>query len=465
MSVAADPKILLLLGDLFPYATGIVTPENDALFARLQQELPITLHRYPSGAAFNGWTVPQSWRAERATVSRDGRLLFDAGAHPLGVAAYSKSFQGVVDFDTLQAHVVTKPELPSAFVYHCSWPYRPWQADWAISIPYDVFRTFGPGSYEVDLRTVFEPGTMIVGDFEHRGASNRTIVFNAHTCHPRQANDDMAGVAVLVRLFQWLQTERTYYSYRLVLGPEHFGTVFYLRDRPHAELEKMVGGAFAEMPGTSGPVKLASTFLGAQPIDQVFRHAARFYSRAAVNVPWRQGAGNDETVWEAPGYEVPFVEVSRSLDLLRPFPEYHTSLDDLDLIDDAQLVEFFEVFRRAVEILEHNAVMHRRFTGLMCLSNPIYDLYQERPDPAIEKHLDADSEKWGYLADCLLRYFDGATTILDVADRHDLPFDRVHRYVQAFADKGLVDLEHAPIRRVPISPLGAHEIARAKAGV
>src|SRR6185295_17601138 len=130
-----------------------------------------------------------------------------------------------------------------------------------------------------------------------------------------------------------------YYSYRLVVGPEHFGTVFYLRDRPEAELERMVGGAFAEMPSTGGPVKLASTFLGGQPIDQAFRHAARCYSRAAVNVPWRQGAGNDETVWEAPGYEVPFLELTRSEDLMHPFREYHTNLDNPDLMKPAQIQE------------------------------------------------------------------------------------------------------------------------------
>jgi aminopeptidase-like protein len=448
----AGPDMLSLMRDLFPYATGVVAPENEQFFARLQRELSFTLHRYASGLTFNGWIVPQCWHAAHATISRDGRVLFDATSHPLGVAAYSKSFQGTVDLETLTAHVVTRPEMPAAFVYHCAWPYRPWQADWALSVPYETFRTFGPGSYEVDLRTVFEPGAMIVAEHEHRGTSERTIVFNAHTCHPCQANDDLAGVAVLVRLFQWLNQQQTCYTYRLVLGPEHFGTVFYMHDRAEADLRRLVGGAFAEMPSTGGPVKLASTFLGNQPIDRAFRHAARHYSRACELVPWRQGAGNDETVWEAPGYEVPFVEVSRSLALLAPFPEYHTSLDNLDLMDEAQLAEFFEVFRRVVEILEHNAVLHRRFTGLVCLSNPSYALYQERPDPAVVKQLDHDSEKWGYLVDCLLRYFDGSMTLLDIADRHDLPFDRVHRYVKAFEEKGLVEIEHAPITRLDRSP-------------
>src|SRR5205823_6194854 len=147
------------------------------------------------------WGVPQLWRVHRATVSRDGKVLFDGTAHPLGVGTYSKSFHGQVDFDELSRHMVTKPDLPEAYVYHWQWGHRPWARDWALSIPHAVFRTFGPGRYDVDLETSDSPGEMLVGEYEISGRSDRTLVFNAHTCHPRQANDDFAGAAVLIRLF------------------------------------------------------------------------------------------------------------------------------------------------------------------------------------------------------------------------------------------------------------------------
>jgi aminopeptidase-like protein len=79
----------------------------------------------------------------------------------------------------------------------------------------------------------------------------------------------------------------------------------------------------------------------------------------------------------------------------------------------------------------------------------------ERKDPAVEKNLPEDSEKWGYLLDCILRYFDGSMTVLDMAQKHDLPFDRVLRYVRRFEEKGLVRLEFAPIERRPPERRGA----------
>jgi aminopeptidase-like protein len=449
------PDIIGLVRDLCRFATGVVAPDNEAFFERVGQELPLKLHRYPSGSTHNGWVVPRLWRVHRAVVSRDGRPLFDGTASALGVATYSRSFQGAIDYDELRRHVVTSPTLPDAYVYHCMWQYRPWAADWALSVPYRVFEAWGPGRYDVDLVTSCSDGDMLVGEYEVAGTSPETLVFNAHTCHPRMANDDFAGVAVLIRLFQWLAEQETRYSYRLVLAPEHVGTVFYLRDRTEDELQRLVAGAFAEMPGTPDPIKVASSFLGNRPIDRAFAHAVRHGSRAWELVPWRRGAGNDETVWEAPGYEIPFVEVSRARDYIAPYPEYHTSLDGPDLMDEERLHEFYGVFQRVVDICERNARPVRQFTGLICLSNPEYDLYFERPDPSVVKDLDAEAEKWGHLLDCLLRYFDGSMTILDIAERHDLPFDALRRYLERFHDRGLIRLEPASMERPAISPLGA----------
>jgi aminopeptidase-like protein len=446
-------QMLALTRDLCRFATGVVADENTPLLDRIAQELPLERFRFQSGDRHNGWVVPENWRVRRAELKRDGQLVFDGKAHTLGVGRYSKSFQGDLDWDALQPHLVSDPTLPDAYVFHCLWQYRPWAADWALSMPHRILAALGPGRYRVDLETEYTPGEMLVAHHEKRGRSPKTIVFHSNTCHPHMANDGFAGTAVLIRLFQWLAGRDTHYTYRLLLGPEHLGTVFYLRDHAR-DLERIVSCVFEEMPGTKGPIKVASTFLGGQPIDRAFAHAVRHHSRAHVLVPWRKGAGNDETVWEAPGYEVPCVEVTRCEDQFAPYTGYHTSLDDPDLMDAGQMDEMLEVLKRVVEILEGNRVYHRRFDGLICLSNPEYDLYLERPDPAMVKDLAADSERWGHLLDSLLRYFDGRTTLLEIAERHELPFARLQSYLDRFEAKGLVRSERVEIDRPPASRRG-----------
>lgn len=443
--------ILSLTRDLCAFRSGVVAEENEALFERIGREAPIRLHRYRSGETHNGWTVPDRWRVVAATIRRDGRTVFDGAAHLFGVAAYSNSFHGDLSWEDLAPHLVTDPRLPEAHVFHCLWQYRPWAADWALCVPHEIHRTLGPGRYRVDLAVERSPGEMLVADAECRGRTDRTIVLAAHTCHPHQANDGFAGVAVLLRLFRWLRGRRNRYTYRLVFGPEHLGTVFYLRDRPRREIGRLTAGIFAEMPGTPFPIKAASTFLGDRRIDLAFRNALRHGARAWEAVPWRMGAGNDETVWEAPGYEVPFVEVTRCRDLLDPFPGYHTSLDTPERVDPEQVDEFYRVLQGVVEILENDATLRRTFDGLVCLSNPRYGLYLERPDPAIAKDLAADSEAWGRMADHLPRYLDGSSTVLEVAERHGLPFDRLRAYLGRFEEKGLARARFAPMERPPVS--------------
>jgi aminopeptidase-like protein len=439
--------MLPLIQDLCRPATGVVADDNAALFARIAEELPLKIFRYRSGEKFNGWEVPENWRVKRAKLLRDGREVFDGRSHTLGVARYSKSYTGDLSWNDLQPRLVSNAALPDAYMFHCMWQYRPWDADWALSMPHRIRSTLGPGRYRVELETEYAPGEMLVAHHHKRGRSDRMVVFNSNTCHPHMANDGFAGTTVLIRLFQWLAQRDTHYSYRLVLGPEHLGSVFYLNGLPAEEVDRMVCGVFEEMPGTKGALKATSTFLGGHVLDRAFAAALRHYSKAHELVPWRKGAGNDETVWEAPGYEVPFVELTRCEDQFAPYPEYHSSLDTPALMDQAQLDETLEVLKRTVEILEGNATMERQFNGLVCLSNPQYDLYMERPDPTVAKDLEADAEKWGHLLDCLLRYFDGRKTILDIALEHDLPFARLRAYLERYEQKGLIKLKFAEMAR------------------
>lgn len=441
--------MLPLIRDLCAFRTGVVAEGNEALFERIAQEIPLRLHRFRSGDEHNGWLVPDDWRVLRAKLYRDGREVFDGTTHTLGVGYYSRSFEGELSWEELAPKLVTNPDLPDAYMFHCMWQYRPWDADWRLVLPHRIHRTLGPGArYRVELHTERRPGEMLVADCIKPGRSRKTVVFNSNNCHPHMANDGFAGTAVLIRLMQRLMERDTFYTYRLVIGPEHLGSVFFLRDLPREEVEAMVCGIFQEMPGTGGPLKAASTFLGGQKLDRALAHVMRHHARAHVLVPWRKGAGNDETVWEAPGYEVPFVELTRCEDQFAPFREYHSSLDGPDLMDPSQLDEMLEVLDRTCTVLEEDATVHRRFDGLICLSNPRYDLYMERPDPTVTKDLDADAEKWGHLLDRLFRCMDGDQTVLDIAERHDLPFERLLRYLRRFEEKGLVSLRRAEIDRV-----------------
>ena len=60
---------------------------------------------------------------------------------------------------------------------------------------------------------------MNVLDFELKGKTKNTIILNAHNCHRFQANDDISGCAVGIKLIKHLKTlKKLNYTYRLIIA-------------------------------------------------------------------------------------------------------------------------------------------------------------------------------------------------------------------------------------------------------
>lgn len=420
--------------------TGITQRDNARMFELLGRIHPLTtIHAYPAGREHNGWIVPHHCQVERATIRKGREILFDGTCHPLAVVGSSGSFTGKLTKEELDKHVFFSKQFPDAFLYHPMNNLRPWQKRWGFCIPWSIYAGWGPGDYEIDLRTTFLQEDMLVGEVFHRGRSPETIVFNAHTCHPCQVNDGLSGAAVILELFRWLAGRETRYSYLGVLAPEHLGTVFYLADMPDERLAALELGVFLESIGSQTPLKLQESFHGDSIIDEIARYVLRDIEPELHVGPFRTVVGNDETVWEAPGIEVPMVSVTR-----HPFPHYHTSEDNVANQSRERLDEVLGACQRMISILEDDALPQRRFKGLLALSNPKHDLYRTRPNPTLSLGLTPADLRWGLLQDYIIRYFDGRHGLFHIAQSADLPFEEIRSYVANFAAKGLVELLPMP---------------------
>ena len=434
-AATSGEAMLDLLRRLYPLTLAPVSAGADRLTEILAAELPIQVHEYASRSEHNGWVVPDEWEVVRAEIRRDGELVYDGTSHPLGVIGYSRSFRGTIPLEELRPHLFHHPLLDGARVYHCDLFYKPWREDWGFSLPKRAIDALTPGGYEIELETIHRPGTMKVCDLLVPGQSESTVILNAHTCHAAQANDDIAGVVVAVAAMKRLLARDNRLSYRMILAPEHLGTVFFLASLPEEDIELLRCGMFLEMLGNDNRLGLQRSFHGDALID---RAAQRVIGRAEPDFeefPFRGFVGNDETVWEAPGYEVPTISLCRY-----PYAEYHSDQDTDRIIDPARLEQSLAEVMEIIEILETDGTMTRNFRGLIALSNPKYDLYISDSDPSIRPEVDEEQRRWKVLMDYLPRYFDGQTSILDIAERHDLPYGQLREYIGRFEAKGLIEL-------------------------
>ena len=408
-------------------------------------ELPFKVIKFKSGLEHNGWTVPYKWEVKKALIKKDGKIIYDGTKHPLCVIGSSESFKGKIDLVELKKHLFFKKDAPKNIVYHCDLYYKPFLKNWGFSVPYELYESLSGGEYEIDLETVHEKGEMKVLEYIHKGRKKDTIVFNAHNCHAAQLNDGPSGYVVFIEAMKrLLKMGKTKFSYRLIIAPEHIGTIFYTANLPKKDIKNFKGGIFMEMVGHDNPIfALQESFTGASPIDKFARHVLRHKSAGFWSAPFRKIVGNDETVWEAPGVEIPMISLSRCKSKDFYYPEYHLDSDNIKIIKEDKLEETLKVIMSIIEIFEKNCFVTRKFDGLLALSNPKYDLYlKPGTDPSIGERGGENTVKWNYLMDCIPRYFNGKTSIFEIAERHDLPFNEVYDYVSSIEDKKLVEFKN-----------------------
>lgn len=425
--------MLQLIEDLSKLRLAPVSPDMKRCREILQEELPFRACAFPSGTEKNGWIVPQSWHVERATIhNAAGELVYDGMAHALGVCMYSDSFVAGIGGEELKKHLYFSDKYDDALIYHCDWLYKPHQKSWGFSVPKKLYDAIGDGdAYHVELRTVHAPGTMESLVFTCGDPDGSHYILNAHNCHPSLCNDDLSGIAVGVEAMRRIQNLDPQNLYSLVIAPEHYGTVF-LAD----QFSSAKAGLFLEAFGTGGKFAHQLSYRS-RGMDAAIENA--LIGKRSYSAPFRQIAGNDESVWEAVG--VPCSSLTRY-----PFPEYHTSNDNVSLMDVDKLNDAVKTITDIFCILEDNCRpkrLHER--GLVCLSNPKYDLYQPYFDPSIpdRREITPDMKNWNQLMNDLPQMIEDRESSLAIANRYKIPHARVREYLQRFEELGLIATEPA----------------------
>lgn len=431
-----------IFDEIMALDVGVAQSANADLMKLLASICDLEILRFSSGQEFNGWVIPDSCSVLKAEIRNGDKVLFDGTRHPLALIANSGSFVGTLQKKDLDKHVYSSTQCPDAFPFHCTNNYRPWETQWGFCIPEVEYRMWPEGEYEVDIQTEFNKGEMLVGVCELQGESDSVIVFNAHVCHPCQFEDGFSGVAAILEVMERLsQLPSRRYTYRAIFAPEHIGTVFYLQSLSPVERARIKGAIFTEMIGLDHPFAIQKTFTGIHALDRIAVAEALAAEPQTRVGDFRTIVGNDETVWEAPGYEIPCISISRCFESPHYYPEYHTSADTIDRSHFGRREAAVDLIERIVLVLERDMRPTRRFEGLVALSNPQYNLYVQRPDPTVPHELSEIQLRLGEAQDRLLRMLDGSLTVFEVSELLQLPFDVVLEHLRKFAAKGLIFLE------------------------
>lgn len=413
----ADPSTALMMRvveDLCMKNRTLVSDGFDESLDYIGRIVPLKVHRVRSGTAVWSWTAPKKWVVREAWLKKDGKVLADFARHPMELVSYSTPFSGKLSWEDLKPHLHFDAERPDAIPY----VYKYYRPHWGFCVPYNVYKTLGPGTYEAKVDTALVDGAVAVGESVLRGETEDSVIVSAHLCHPGQANDGLSGVAAGIALFKRLaELPSRRYTYRLVLCPENIGSLCYLFKNQEL-IPTFKHGIFLEMLGNKNHLKVQRSKRGDNEVDQLAELALAKQGAPYGVGAFRKVVCNDEINFDGPGIDVPTVSITRW-----PYPEYHTSDDNPSMISAARMKESLDVLWELVTLLERNYVPKRKYRGNVFLSR--YGLYEDlNGDDTIEQ---------------VLLNFEGELSILEIARKIGVPFERVHGYAERFRNAGLVE--------------------------
>ncbi len=429
-----------LIEELWFLKRDIVSDDYDRALYHLAEEIPMTVHEYSTGEPCWTWHVPEKWTCREAYLETlTGHRLLDYADHPLHVVSYSLPFEGVVSREELLRHLHTHPHLPDAIPY----VFKLYERDWGLCAPQTLRHTLTDASYNVVIRTEFEPGTLKVGEVVIPGESDQTFVLAAHLCHPAMANDDLTGVVIGLDVARTLLAgPRPYYTYRLLILPETIGSVAYLSHNEDL-IPNMVAGLFLEMLGNDSPHALQGSYQPDSQADRCLVTALRDLDPKGYTAPYRTIIPNDERQFNAPGVRVPMLSISRVEQPAfppRPYKEYHSSLDTPAIISQERLQGSRQVVLSLIEAWERNQYAVNRFKGEVFLSGyGIWIDYRVNPEGSLR------------LVEIIERC-DGEHTIADIAAELDISFQAVWEVVARLQDNQLVWPSRTPQPTSPERP-------------
>ena len=421
-----------ILTDLTPLDRAVCSRGYDRTVEYLCEELPFRMISIPSSFQHNGWVIPPSWDVEEARIVKDGHTVYNGANHPLGVIALSSSFSGKVSLEVLKSHLHYDHRDPDSIPFHYRQQFRSWSRDWGFCLPKRIFDQLVPGEYEVIIRTAETPGAMKILECKHQGALDSTIVLGGNLDHAGVANDGLAGCVVGMEVLRRLQGRRTKFSYKLVLSPGIIGSELYLAGLTQVERSQLLEGIFLEMLGSATPLAVQDSRR-----DMVSTLHALRGSLDALGLPYRTGPFesiivNDEYVWE--NYGIPMLSLSRF-----PYPEYHSSRDNVEIIREESLNDAVEALIGTVERLEASPIVLKKFVGNICLSNPQYDLYVDYGQIALGDSLSEQRRRLRHLMD-FIPALDRPVSVKALADHIGLEEGEALEYLGRWAEKGLIDL-------------------------
>jgi aminopeptidase-like protein len=428
---SAGARAYEFVRELYPICRSITGAGVRQTLGLVGRRLPLEMHEVPSGTPVFDWQVPREWNIRDAYVKApDGTRVIDFRQSNLHVVSYSTPVRGRMTLAELRPHLHTLPDAPDLIPYRTSY-YKP---SWGFCLRHRDLLALPEGEYEVCIDSELTQGSLTYAECHLPGETDDEVLICTHVCHPSLANDNASGIAVATELADVLSASPHRYSYRFVFAPGTIGAITWLA-RNEGNVGRIAHGLVLGLMGDPGPLTYKKSARGDALVDRLGAHVVSTLS-AASRVEDFSPYGYDERQYCSPGFDLPVGRLTRSAN--DAYPEYHTSADDLNLVQPRFLADSLCAVARIVEGLERNAT----YVNTLPKCEPQLGkrgLYRVTggTHPSGREH----ALLW------VLNQSNGRRSLLDIAERAGMPFTVIRSAADDLLHGGLLALPSGRIQQ------------------
>jgi len=418
----AEIAMQALIARLYPICRSITGDGVRETLQILREQIPVEVREVPTGAEVFDWTVPKEWNIRDAWIKDSlGRKLIDFRNLNLHVVGYSCPIHRRLRLAELREHLFTIPGHPAWIPYRTSY----YEENWGFCLSEEQMSQFDDKQeYEVLIDSSLENGHLTYGEYLLQGELAEEVLVSCHVCHPSLADDNLSGIAVAVALALRLAELPRRYSYRFLFIPGTIGAITWLAQNEESVF-RIRHGLVLTCVGDAHDITYKRSRRGNSEIDRAFVHVLK-HSGEPHSVIDFFPYGYDERQYCSPGINLPVGCVMRGRH--GEFPEYHTSADNLDFVGSDALANALAKCLAVIDVLE---------------ADRIYLNKKPKGEPQLGKRglygggdAGRDGRELAYL--WVLNLSDGQNSLLDIAERANLPFAAIKEAATALSATDLL---------------------------
>jgi aminopeptidase-like protein len=338
---------------LFPITRSLTGNGVKKTLNIIQKEFPkLKIKKFKSGTKVFDWNIPEEWNVTDAyVIDKYNNRIIDFKKNNLHLVGYSIPIKKNITKKELFKNLYFLKNQSKAIPYITSY----YKRRWGFCISYNEYKILDKryslnDKFKIVINSnLNKNGNLNYGELILKGKSKKEILISTYICHPSMANNELSGPIVSMGLINYFKNKKLNKTLRFVFIPETIGSISYLSKNLKYLKKNVIGGYNLSCIGDERQHSCMFSKYQNSPSDEAVIEAYKLLKIKNYKVYPFLKRGSDERQYNSPGIDLKISSIFRTK--YGEYPEYHTSLDNFNLVTLKGCVGGFNVARKSIEIL------------------------------------------------------------------------------------------------------------------